>query len=43
MVTAEADPKLLATLRELGINGYLIKPFKPQALLAVLQRIFPAR
>ena len=43
MVTAEGDPKLLETLRELGINGYIIKPFKPQALLKVLHKIFPAR
>lgn len=41
MVTAEADPKLLAALRELGINGYLIKPFKPEALMRLLQKIFP--
>lgn len=43
MVTAEGDPKLLASLRELGINGYIIKPFKPQALLKLLQKIFKAR
>lgn len=43
MVTAEGDPKLLETLRELGINGYIIKPFKPQALLKLLQKIFPMR
>jgi len=43
MVTAEGDPKLLETLRELGINGYIIKPFKPQALLKLLQKIFPKR
>lgn len=43
MVTAEGDPKLLQALRELGINGYIIKPFKPQALLKVLHKIFPAR
>lgn len=43
MVTAEGDPKLLQALRELGINGYIIKPFKPQALLKLLQKIFPKR
>ena len=43
MVTAEGDPKLLETLRELGISGYIIKPFKPQALLKLLQKIFPKR
>lgn len=40
MVTAEGDPKLLQTLRDIGINGYIIKPFKPQALLTLLQKIF---
>lgn len=43
MVTAEGDPKLLQALREIGINGYIIKPFKPQALLKLLHKIFPAR
>lgn len=43
MITAEGDPKLLHALRELGINGYIIKPFKPQALLKLLQKIFAKR
>ncbi|NTV69841.1 MAG: response regulator [Azonexaceae bacterium] len=43
MVTAEGDPKLLETLRELGISGYIIKPFRPQALLKLLGKIFPGR
>jgi len=41
MVTAENDPGRVTELRDLGVNGYLIKPFKPAALLAVLGRIFP--
>ena len=41
MVTAENDPGRVTELRDLGVNGYLIKPFKPAALLAVLGRFFP--
>ena len=41
MVTAEGDARLLETLREIGINGYIIKPFKPQVLLTLLRKIFP--
>ena len=41
MVTAENDPGRVTELRDLGVNGYLIKPFKPAALLAVLGWIFP--
>lgn len=32
MVTAENDPGRVTELRDLGVNGYLIKPFKPAAL-----------
>ena len=43
MVTAENDPGRVIELRDLGVNGYLIKPFKPAALMAVLSRLFPAK
>ncbi len=42
MVTAENDPGRVMELRDLGVNGYLIKPFKPAALMAVLGRLFPS-
>jgi two-component system chemotaxis response regulator CheY len=42
MVTAESDPGRVTELRDLGVNGYLIKPFKPAALMAVLGRLFPS-
>ena len=42
MVTAEDEPERVMELRKLGVAGYIIKPFKPQALIAVLRRLFPA-
>ena len=42
MVTAEDEPERVMELRKLGVAGYIIKPFKPQALTAVLRRLFPA-
>lgn len=41
MVTAENDPGRVMELRDLGVNGYLIKAFKPAALMAVLDKLFP--
>jgi two-component system, chemotaxis family, chemotaxis protein CheY len=40
MVTAEADRKKIMELQAIGVNGYLLKPFKQQALLTVLAKIF---
>jgi two-component system chemotaxis response regulator CheY len=33
MVTAESDPKRVAELRDLGVSGYVVKPFKPPVLV----------
>lgn len=41
MVTAESDPARVAELRDLGISGYVIKPFKPPVLVKLVQKIFP--
>lgn len=41
MVTAEADRARILEMQAIGVNGYLIKPFKQQALLAVLAKILP--
>jgi two-component system chemotaxis response regulator CheY len=43
MVTAEADRQRIIELQALGVNGYLLKPFKQQALLTVLAKIFPEK
>lgn len=42
MVTAEADRQKVLELQSLGINAYLIKPFKQQALLTVVTKIIGA-
>lgn len=43
MVTAESDRNRILELRELGVLGYLLKPFKPESLLAMMLKILPAR
>ena len=43
MVTAEADRERIMELQAIGVNGYLLKPFKQQALLTVLAKIFPEK
>jgi two-component system chemotaxis response regulator CheY len=43
MVTAEADRQRVLELQALGVNGYLLKPFKQQALLTILGKVFPDR
>lgn len=42
MVTAEGDPKLVEELISLGVSGYIVKPFKPPALVKVVKRLFPS-
>ena len=39
MVTAEAGRERILEMRKIGVNGYILKPFKPQALLDVVDRI----
>jgi len=41
MVTAEADRQRILELQAIGVNGYLLKPFKQQALLNILGKVFP--
>ncbi|MCK6411612.1 MAG: response regulator [Azonexus sp.] len=41
MVTAEGDPVLVKELLALGVNGYVIKPFRVDTLLAAVKKIFP--
>lgn len=43
MVTAETDRDRILEMPAIGVNGYLLKPFKQQALLAVLAKIFPEK
>jgi two-component system chemotaxis response regulator CheY len=41
MVTAEADRQRVLEMQSIGVNGYLIKPFKQQSLLTVVAKILP--
>jgi two-component system chemotaxis response regulator CheY len=41
MVTAECDPNRVAELRDLGVNGYVVKPFKPPVLVKLVEKLFP--
>ncbi len=42
MVTAESDPVRVAELRDLGVDGYIVKPFKPPVLVKVVEKLFPS-
>ena len=43
MVTAEAGRERILEMRKIGVNGYILKPFKPQALLDVVDRILTGK
>ncbi len=38
MVTAEANRNRIMEMQALGVNGYLLKPFSQQALIAVVKK-----
>jgi len=39
MLTAESGNQAVAKADELGVSGYVAKPFKPEALLAQVGKI----
>ena len=39
MLTTEGQPELLRKARLLGAKGWLVKPFKPERLLAAVEKI----
>ena len=39
MLTAERDREKLMALIDMGINGYILKPFKPADLLKALSQV----
>jgi two-component system chemotaxis response regulator CheY len=41
MVTAEVKREQIIAATQAGVNGYIIKPFTPQALAAKVQKILP--
>lgn len=39
MLTSEADPRLVQIAKVLGARGWIVKPFKPEVLLAKIQKL----
>ncbi len=39
MLTTEGQPKLMQEAKALGAKGWLIKPFKPDLLIAAVQKL----
>lgn len=39
MLTTEAEPTLVRRAKELGAKGWIVKPFKPEMLVAAVKKI----
>ena len=39
MLTTEGQPALIARAKELGAKGWIVKPFKPEMLLATVRKL----
>jgi two-component system, chemotaxis family, chemotaxis protein CheY len=39
MLTTEGQPRLIARAKKAGVKGWIVKPFKPELLLAAVQRL----
>ena len=42
VLTTESDPEKKLRAREAGATGWIVKPFQPEQLLAVMSRVLPA-
>jgi two-component system chemotaxis response regulator CheY len=43
MLTTEGSPKLIEKAKLAGAKGWMVKPFKPQQLLAAMQKLTESR
>ena len=41
LLTTESAPEMKARGRAAGATGWMVKPFKPEQLLALVQKLFP--
>jgi two-component system chemotaxis response regulator CheY len=41
LLTTEAEPELLKKAKERGARGWIVKPFKPENLVAAVRRVLP--
>jgi len=41
LLTTESAPEVKAQGRAAGATGWIVKPFKPEQLLALVQKLFP--
>ena len=39
MLTTEGDPKLMQEAKSLGAKGWIVKPFRPEDVLAVVRKV----
>jgi two-component system chemotaxis response regulator CheY len=42
LLTTESDPEIKNRGRAAGATGWIVKPFQPEQLLAVMSRVLPA-
>jgi two-component system chemotaxis response regulator CheY len=42
MLTTEGQPQLMQQAKALGAKGWIVKPFRPEMLIAVVQKLTPS-